>query len=338
MVSRPYYIALLIFIGIISCVENPINPSVSSEYVLRTPKGFEEPSLREDNPITNAKIALGKKLFFDPILSLDSSISCGNCHRPQFAYSDPNPISPGVNGKLALRNAPSLSNLAWYPYFFAEGGSPNLEAQILGPVEDPNEMAFSIVKAVTRLKRNEDYVRLFQEAFDTLPSVYTTTRAIAAFERSLVSSKSPFDYYVFHGDSSVFTKKEKLGYELFMSQELNCSSCHAGYLLTDFSFQNNGLFEDYVDPGRSRVTLKKEDEGKFKVPSLRNIEVTGPYMHNGSFNSLEEIIDHYASGGKNHPNKSSKIQGFEISPDEKSALVAFLKTLTDSSYISSDHY
>ncbi len=311
---------------------------LEKKYIFQVPMGFSEPILRKDNPITFSKIALGKKLFFDPILSLDSSISCGSCHRPQFAFSDPNPISPGVKGKIALRNAPSLSNLAWHPYFFAEGGSPNLEAQVLGPVEDQNEMAFSIVKAVNRLKDNSTYNQLFQEVFLDSPSVYTTTRAIAAFERSLISSNSKFDKYVLEGDKAAFTPVEKRGYELFISDSLKCNTCHSGFMLTDFSFQNNGIYEIYEDPGRARLTLNDTDRGKFKVPSLRNIAFTGPYMHDGSFKNLEEIIDHYASGGKNHENQSRKIQGFSISEEDKIALVQFLQCLTDSVFIGNEVY
>lgn len=335
-----FLIAISIFFSVLILIQckMDVEEATSKEFVFQIPTGFSEPILRKDNPITDSKIKLGKKLFFDPILSLDSSISCGSCHRPQFAYSDPNPISPGVDGKLALRNAPSLSNLAWHPYFFAEGGSPNLEAQILGPLEDPNEMAFSIIKAVERLKNNKDYVALFLESFSDSPSVYTTSRAIAAFERSLISSNSKFDRYVLARDSSAFNAEEKKGYQLFISEQLNCSSCHSGFMFTDFSFQNNGIYKVYADPGRMRLTLDDIDRGKFKVPSLRNIALTGPYMHDGSFESLEEIVDHYASGGKKHRNQSPKIQGFEISESDKKALVKFLHSLTDTVFTGQEVY
>lgn len=328
------FISVLVFI---QCKTDE-NSNPDKEFQFEIPIGFSAPVLREDNPMSFSKISLGKKLFFDPILSLDSSISCGSCHRPQFAYSDPNPISPGVDGKIALRNAPSLSNLAWHPYFFAEGGSPNLESQVLGPVEDPNEMAFSIIKAVDRLKNNEEYLSLFQKSFNDSPSVYTTTRAIAAFERSLISSNSKYDRFALQGDSSAFSSEEKRGYQLFNSDQLKCSTCHSGFMFTDFSFQNNGIYEVYNDPGRMRLTLDSVDLGKFKVPSLRNIALTGPYMHDGSFSSLEEIIDHYISGGKKHQNQNSKVQGFEISETDKKALIQFLHTLTDTVFTGQEVY
>lgn len=320
------------------CSQGNEPEKIEKKFEFQIPNGFSQPIMREDNPMSFSKIKLGKKLFFDPVLSLDSSISCGSCHRPQFAYSDPNPISPGVDGKLALRNAPSLSNLAWHPYFFAEGGSPNLESQVLGPVEDPDEMAFSIIKAVDRLKNSSEYNVLFQEAFNDSPSVYTTTRAIAAFERSLVSSNSKYDRFAFGGDSTALNPDEIIGYQLFSSDKLKCQSCHSGFMFTDFSFQNNGIYEVYEDPGRMRLSMDDIDRGKFKVPSLRNIELTGPYMHNGSFGSLEEIIEHYASGGKNHRNQSPKIQGFDISDKEKQALVKFLKSLTDTVFTRQEVY
>ena len=306
----------------------------SGEYIFPLPKGFDQPVIREDNPMDYAKIDLGKKLFFEPILSLDSTISCASCHIPQRAFSAPQAISPGVGGKFAMRNAPSLSNLAWYPYFFAEGGSPNLEAQILGPLEDPNEMSLSAVTAVARLKQNPEYIKLFKQVFNDSPSVYTLTRAIAAFERNLISGNSAFDKYYYQKQDDALSEEQKRGFKLFNSDRLKCAECHSGYLFTDFSFHNIGLFNEYKDPGRERLTLKKEDHGKFKVPSLRNIAVTGPYMHNGSVETLEDVIDLYESGGFPYSNKSDKIQPLELTIEEKSALIAFLHSLTDSSYIS----
>lgn len=323
---------------VFSCVNEKIEKAQKSEYVFEVPAGFSKPYLREDNPMSQSKIDLGKKLFFDPVLSLDSSISCGNCHRPQFAYSDPNPISPGVDGKLAKRNAPSLSNLAWHPYFFAEGGSPNLESQMLGPIEDPDEMAFSIVKAVDRLKKNPEYINLFKEVFKDSPSVYTTTRAIAAFERSLISSNSRFDKFAYQGDKDALSPEEIRGYQLFTSDSLKCNSCHSGFMFSNFSFQNNGIYEVYEDPGRMRISMDDKDRGKFKVPSLRNIALTGPYMHDGSFSNLEEIIDHYSKGGKKHPNQSDKIQGFKLSISDRQALLKFLNSLSDSVFIGDEDY
>jgi cytochrome c peroxidase len=325
---RAFTLLAVLSIGFVSCTPKP-----EDAYSLYIPEGFTKPDIREDNPITEAKVNLGKRLFFDPILSRDTTISCGSCHHPNRAFSDQNAVSPGVDGKLGNRNAPTLSNLAWYPYFFAEGGNPNLESQILGPLEDPNEMDFSIVKAIDRLNAQESYVKQFQEVFGANPSAYTISRAIASYERSLVSGNSPFDKYYFQGDKKALNEQQKLGLELFMSSKLNCSSCHSGFLLTDFSFQNIGLYDEYDDPGRERLTLKKEDNGKFKVPTLRNIEVTGPYMHDGSIQTLDEVIEHYMGGGFDHPNKDSRIQPFLITQDEKLALIAFLKSLTDSEFL-----
>lgn len=336
--KRGILLILLFLLGIIACKqESGQQDSIIDDYTLSIPIGFTEPTIREDNPITQLKIDLGRQLFFDPILSRDTTISCGSCHHSKLAFSDNLAVTPGVEGKLGKRNAPSLSNLAWYPYFFAEGGSPNLEAQILGPLEDPNEMDFSIVKAIDRIKSNKQYVSAFNKAFGKGPSSYTLTRAIASFERSLVSGNSRFDQYYYQQNETALTDEEKLGFKLFTSKELMCSSCHSGFLFTDFSFQNIGLYDEYADIGRARLTLEEKDNGKFKVPTLRNIEVTGPYMHDGKLTTLDEIIEHYKGGGFDHPNRDPRIKPTLIRDVEKMALIAFLKSLTDEEFINTPH-
>lgn len=328
---------LIVLFGLIFSCKPKDESTSSSEYHFTKPNGFSEPLLRDDNPMTRAKIALGQKLFFEPMLSRDSSISCGSCHKQEFAYTDPQAISFGVDDRLGIRNAPTLSNLAWYPYFFVEGGSPNLESQILGPIEDPNEMDFSILLAVQRLKENISYQRAFMEVFGEAPSVYNTTRAIAAFERDLVSANSKYDKYS-NNEKIVYNDTEKQGLALFESARLNCSACHSPPLFTNFKFENNGLELEYSDPGRARLSLAANDSGKFKVPTIRNIEVTGPYMHDGRFSTLEQIIDHYENGIQNHRNLSPKIKNFQLTNEEREALLIFLKSLTDHEFIGSKDY
>ena len=306
-------------------------------YVLSIPKGFPQPFIPEDNPLTQGKVALGKKLFFEPILSRDSSISCASCHFPELAFSDTAAVSTGVAGRKGFRNAPSLTNVAYGKSFFKDGGVPTLEIQILTPLEGHDEMDLNILEAAERLNKNPAYKKLFQEVFDRVPDAFGITRAIAAFERTLISGHSRFDRYYYHGEE-VLSASEKRGWLLFNSETLQCATCHAGFNFTNEQFENNGLYEVYADEGRRRITLDSADAGKFKVPTLRNSAVTGPYMHDGSFSSLEEVIEHYSRGGKGHGNQSELIKGFSLTEVEKQDLLAFLKALTDATFLANTDF
>lgn len=290
---------------------------------------FPEMPVPLDKPITEKRIALGQKLFFDPILSRNNDISCATCHLPEYAFTDALDFSIGTEGRRTERNAPTLFNLAWHPYFFMDGGNPELESQILGPIENPNEMDLPFTEAMARVANHPEYPDLFEEAFGDGVSPITLSTAIATYERVLVSYNSPFDQYYYQSNKSALSEAAKRGLDLFLSNELNCSSCHALPLTTNFNFENNGLYTFYQDAGRVRITEIAQDSGKFKVPTLRNIELTAPYMHDGGLKSLEEVIDHYASGGKNHVNKSPLLTGFQISESQKMDLILFLKSLTD---------
>lgn len=288
----------------------------------------------EDNFPNAAKIALGKKLFFDPILSRDYSISCSSCHHTALAFSDGRKVSRGVGNGLGFRNSMSLANVAYQELFFRDGGVPSLEMQILAPFDSDVEFNLPIASAAERLDSNAEYSALFQEAFGRNPDAFGLVRAIAAYERTLISANSSFDAYFYQSVDSAISEEAKRGFALFSSQKLACASCHSGFNFTDNSFQNNGLKPEYsVDLGRARVTIKAEDVGKFKVPTLRNIALTAPYMHDGSIATLEDVISHYESGGHGHPNQSSLIQGFELEEDERQALLAFLHSLSDSEFI-----
>ncbi len=188
-------------------------------------------------------------------------------------------------------------------------------------------MDLPIDSAIARLKKNEDYVQLFKEAYDRQPDLFSLIRAIACYERSLLSGNAPYDLY--QQEKIELTESEINGKKLFFSDSLNCSTCHGGFNFTNFSFENNGLYKKYQDKGRQKVTVRPQDEGKFKVPSLRNIELTAPYMHDGSIETLDQVIDHYARGGQKHKNQSELIQGFTLSSKNKTDLINFLKTLTD---------
>jgi cytochrome c peroxidase len=281
--------------------------------------------------ITKARAELGEDLFFDSLLSRNFDISCASCHFTNLAFSDGLKVSVGTEGRLHDRNSPTLFNVAWQPYLFMDGGNPSLESQVMGPIEEHREMDLPFTEAIARVAADAKYPARFQEVFNLPLSAYTLSLALASYERTLVSYRSAFDAYYYYGDSTALNNEEKKGLALFTSEALSCGACHQFPLTTDFSFQNNGLYNDYPsDPGRARVTNNlTEHEGQFKVATLRNIDLTGPYMHDGSLASLEEVIDHYASGGSQHPLKSDLIKGFVISASDKAALIAFLESLTD---------
>ncbi|HRG84859.1 MAG TPA: cytochrome c peroxidase [Chitinophagales bacterium] len=333
--NTTYYICLF-FAGIIfsSCAKDPKIIVEPDAYVLNVPSGFVFPNIPEDNPLTTAKIALGKKLFYEKALSVDSTISCGTCHKQEFAFSDNVAVTAGVEGRLGFRNAPTLTNIAWSPEMLMDGGNPTLETQVYVPIETHFEMDFNMVLLVNRLNADDEYVDAFNNVFGTNPDPFGITRALAAFERTIISGNTRFDQYYYQGKTEVLNEQEINGMQLFFSPALKCASCHSGYLFTDFTYQNNGFFADYsADSGRARISLLSEDVGKFKVPTLRNIALTGPYMHNGQINSLEAIIDSYANGGSGHVNQSELIQGFVLTAQEKENLILFLNTLTDNQFI-----
>lgn len=335
--NRTYFVffILLTTSSLFSCsVDDEINPQ-EDKYILIIPAGFPYPDIPIDNPLTQTKINLGKKLFYDTALSVDSTISCSSCHNAELAFSDDVSISEGVFGRLGFRNSPSLANVVYYPVMLKDGGNPTLETQPYVPLEDHFEMDFNMVLLVNRLNENAEYVAEFKNVFGSAPDPFGITRALAAFERTLISGNSPFDKYTYQGKTSALTTSQKEGMELFFSPELNCSSCHGGFLFTDNTFQNNGYFSDYsADSGRARITLLAADVGKFRVPTLRNIALTAPYMHDGSVVSLEDVLDRYMEGGSGHENQSELIKPFNLSAGEKSDLINFLNALTDEEFIS----
>jgi cytochrome c peroxidase len=325
----------LFFLILISFYFSCNSASVVEEasYTLHLPEGFPEPDYPKDNALTAARVALGKRLFYDPLLSRDSSISCNSCHKQAHAFSDPLAISPGVAGRLGKRNAMSLVNLAYTTKANRDGGVPKLDLQAIVPIETEEEMDFTAEEISQRLLQDPSYVQLFQEAYERGPDAFTITRALGAFQRTLLSGNSAYDQYEFQGKKEALNASEIRGKELFFSARLNCSSCHNGFNFTTGEFANNGLYEVYEDNGRRDVTLAEEDIGRFKIPTLRNIAVSAPYMHNGSLNTLEEVIDHYNQGGKNHPNKDERIKPLNLTEAEKTDLINFLESLTDSTFL-----
>jgi len=307
--------------------------------VMDIPKGFPSIAFPAGNEYTPERWLMGKKLFFDPILSKSNSISCASCHLPQYAFSDTTAFSLGDANLRGRGNAPTLANIAYHPYFTRAGGVPTLEQQILVPIQEHDEFNTSTVVIADKLKKNPTYAALSQKAYGREPDAYVITRSIANFERSFISGNSKFDQYTYQGKKGALNPSEKRGKDLFFSAKTNCSSCHNGFNFTNYAFENNGLYASYADSGRLRLTFLEADRAKFKVPSLRNIELTGPYMHDGSIKSLEEILVHYNTGGKEHKNKNRNfIKPLGLSKQEQQDIIAFLKTLTDMNFITDKRY
>lgn len=293
------------------------------------PKGFPEPNYPENNQPNKHRIALGKRLFFDNIMSRKRNLSCSSCHIPELAFTDGERRSIGNGGDTLLRNTPSLVNIAYHEKgVMLDGGVPTLEQQILVPIQEHSEFDFNLLLIAERMKSDSLYVQQSEAAYGRVPDPYVITRAIACYERTLIYGDSKYDRYV-NGNKKALNKSELRGKKLFF-EKFNCDQCHSGFNFTNYEILNNGLYETRypLDSGRMRITLKERDRDKFKVPSLRNVEITGPYMHNGMFETLEEVIEHYSEGGKIHLNKDERIQPLNITQEEKKDLIAFLKSLT----------
>jgi len=309
----PFSLALL------ACAPEPSSELLSE---LATWPQMEYPT---DNEPDNQKIALGERLFFDPILSIDSSISCASCHKEVYGFADGLAISPGVDGRLGKRNSPSLWNVGYQPYFMREGGVPTLEMQVLVPVQEHSEMAFNMVLLAQRLNANTAYKNDFLEAFGDSASAYTITRALAQYERTLIQEPTAFDEYVRGGNRALSTVAKK-GFELFYGKA-GCDGCHSGPLMTNFGFYNNGTQISTDDYGRAELTLDSTDFYLFKVPSLRKVTLTAPYMHDGSLLSLRDVLEQYNDGGVGHDYTSDAIAPLNLNESELVALEEFLSTL-----------
>jgi cytochrome c peroxidase len=275
---------------------------------------------------------LGEMLFNDTILSSDYSISCASCHISQFGFADTAAFSLGVGGKKTTRNSPSVMNVLSRSLFFWDGRAKTLEEQALQPISNPDEMNLPIETAIERLNNNPAYRSYFESIFGTAPNKETLGKAIAAFEKTLETASTHFDRYMYDVDS--FTASEKRGHEIF-NEKGKCFDCHFGPDFTGDEFKNIGLFngKNLNDSGRFLITRKKEDIGRFKVPGLRNISATAPYMHNGMFATLREVIDYYDKPNSvvaNHKNRDELLsKPLHLTEQEKQDLEAFLNTLTD---------
>ena len=300
------------------------------------PKGWPKPVYDfKKNQLTSEGFELGRALFYDPILSRDSTISCASCHLHYtgFAHTD-HALSHGIEGRAGTRNAPSLVNLAWTKSFHWDGGVVGLDVQPINPITNALEMDNSLLNVLKSLKKSKKYSLLFYKAFgDSIPSTKLLMKALAQFTVSLVSSNSKYDKVMRHEKDIFFTVQEENGSQLF---KRNCESCHREPLLTNDNFADNGLpmDKDYKDYGRVNITQNPKDSFNFKVPTLRNIEFTYPYMHDGRFMKLREVINFYTDGKIKRKTLAKELQKpIILNENEKKDLIAFLKTLTDKEFL-----
>jgi cytochrome c peroxidase len=307
--------------------------SNKEEPLLRIPEAFPPVNFPTGNELTKARWDLGKRLFYEKKLSIDQSISCGSCHKAALAFADDRALSPGVYNRPGVRNAPSLANVAYQPYLLREGSVPTLEMQVLVPIQEHNEFNHNLVDIVDELGKDSLYQQQSKLAYNRSFDAFVLTRAISLFQRTMISGNSPYDQYTFQGKSAALTNAERRGMDLFFDTKTKCSTCHSGFNFTNYSFQNNGLDSIYKDQGRFRFSNDSADLAKFKVPSLRNVALTAPYMHDGRFSSLEEVIEHYNSGGAKHRNKHAAVHPLQLSQQEKQDLLAFLHSLTDFDFV-----
>ncbi len=338
-----YYINFGLLFILYSCrVDTPIVPALPADDLKEIiPQGWPTPKYRfENNPIKKEVFVLGRELFYDPILSRDNSVSCGSCHQQFVAFANADhDLSHGVDNRLGTRNSPALFNLNWHEGFMHDGGVNNIEVQPINPVENPVEMDLPFPEAMNRLRSSSKYIRLFQEAYgDNTISDARMLKAMGQFMALMYSYNSRFDQYK-RGENGVSLNEQELrGYNLFKQK---CDACHKEPLFSDFSYRNNGLKPSPTiqDSGRYRITQDIHDVYKFKVPSLRNIAITGPYMHDGRYQTLEQCLDHYTDKIENFSNLDPLlVSGISLTAQEKKDIIAFLRTLTDYQFINDPRF
>ena len=305
---------------------------------IKAPLGLPPIPFPADNPPTTETIELGRRLYYDPVLSADNTVSCASCHHPDYGFSDGKRVSTGVQGKTGTRNSPTVFNSAYFDVQFWDGRAPSLEKQAEGPVQNPVEMAHTLKGAVAKLSADPAYKVQFAKAFGPGPITYDMVeKAIASFERTVVSGNSPFDRWKYGKDEKAVSESVKRGFQVFSSAKKgNCTACHLvgpDYaLFTDNKFHNIGVgadIETITDPGRFAVTNNENDRGAFKTPSLRNIALTAPYMHDGSLKNLKEVIDFYIGGGNSNAHLDKNIHALDfLTGQERADLQAFLESLT----------
>ena len=352
-------IVFILFIAACGEKDTLVSPSIDDNdltsiyfspqsFNLKIPPNFPQMEIPADNALTTEGVELGKRLFYDPIFSRDSTMSCASCHLSVGGFTDNKALSKGVAGLDGFRSSMSLENVGFFNKgLFWDGHAKTLEEQALLPIEDPRELHTNWDKVVEKLRKHKDYPNRFRKAFGIASkndiSKTLAAKAIAQFERTLISGNAKFDKIFRREDS--FTDDELDGYQLFFNAagapDAQCGHCHTTPFFNSNDYFNNGLdsvnnLKDFKDLGRGIVTKKEFDNGKFRVPSLRNIELTAPYMHDGRFKTLEQVVDHYASGGHYADNIDPfipQIATIKLTAKQKKQILLFLKTLTDTSFV-----
>lgn len=315
-------------------------PHTPTPVTLDIPKHLPDMIIPADNPTTKEGIELGRFLFYEKMLSGDNTMSCATCHVDQDGFSDKRQFSIGIDGSVGRRQAMPIINVGWLDKLFWDGRALGVEDQALKPVEDPIEMKADWEDVVVKLQNSAPYPDMFHKAFGSKTiTKENAVKAIAQFERTMISANSKFDDVLFYEKKGLeMTDDELEGYDLFYQEGADCFHCHSGSLLTDQLFHNNGLDEFPEDIGLEEVTGNPKDRGLFRTPTLRNIALTAPYMHDGRFNTLEEVIDHYSEGIHNSETIDPLMEfahqgGIHLTDDEKRKLLAFLHTFTDTTFI-----
>jgi cytochrome c peroxidase len=283
----------------------------------------------EDNPLTSGRVALGRRLFTDPILSRDRTMSCATCHDPALAFTDGRPVAIGIRGSEGKRNAPTLVNRAWGRSHFWDGRASSLEVQVTEPIGNPRELGLDMREAVRRLSQDVAYRQAFANVFGDAVNERNVARALASYVRTILSGDSPFDRYM-SGDRRALPVDARRGLEVFRGKG-NCTSCHVAPTFSDEQFHNTGVAWQngrWQDGGRAGVTGNAADQGAFKTPTLREVARTGPYMHDGSLPTLEAVVDYYNRGGNRAPGQDPDIKPIRLTSDDRQALVAFLRSLS----------
>ncbi|MEC7725975.1 MAG: cytochrome c peroxidase [Planctomycetota bacterium] len=307
--------------------DRPAPPTPSFRYLSAPPKGLPAMPAPTGYVPTEQMFELGRKLFHDGILSGDGTVSCATCHPASTGFAHPAKQPPGIHGNVAQRHAPSLFNRGYAPLQRWDGGSPSLEEFVLEPIGDPNEMGSSVEEMVQRLTENREYRRAFKNAFTRPVDARSVQRALATFVRGIVSGDAPYDRFL-RGEVAAMSAQERHGQWIFESKG-GCWKCHTPPLFTDERFHNTGVgvVDGVAEAGRAAVTKATEDQGKWKTPTLRSVRLTAPYMHDGSIETLEEVVDFYARGGNPNPQLDRKMKPLDLSDRDRAALVAFLKSL-----------
>jgi cytochrome c peroxidase len=292
----------------------------------KLPFGLKPLSIPSDNPMTPDKVALGKQLYFDPRLSCDETVSCASCHDPKKGWSNSSQFATGVRNQIGGRSAPTIINAAYSELQFWDGRAHRLEGQALGPIQNPIEMDHKLEECVAKLNKIPGYREQFRKVFNSDVTPENIAKAIAAFERTVLSGNAPFDRFKLGNDKNALSPAAQRGLALFAGKG-HCTACHSGPNFSDDAFHNIGVGINNAKPdlGRYEVTKITGDKGAFKTPTLREIARTGPYMHDGSMKTLEEVIEHYDKGGTSNPQLDEEIFPLKLTPAEKSDLITFMK-------------